>query len=158
MSNSQLLLLYSQQSHFSRTGSVINRDSTGHWEEVYGEPRKLRVKLWQTIPWIHHDNVTIKKHISFYINARYIWKNYIFWEIHWFIKTNLNKISKSHSILHILLALWYLDLNPDTEDSTAYTNPELKFAFLTLRRLMSYIYGASILDVSRSHTTTQHSR
>jgi len=28
---------------------------------------------------------------------------------------------------------------------------------LTLRRLMSYIYGAPILDVSRSHTT-QHSR
>jgi len=31
---------------------------------------------------------------------------------------------------------------------------------LTLRRLMSYIYiyGAPILDVSRSHTTTQDSR
>ena len=29
---------------------------------------------------------------------------------------------------------------------------------LTLRRLMSYIYGAPILDVSISHTTTQHSR
>ena len=29
---------------------------------------------------------------------------------------------------------------------------------LTLRRLMSYIYGALILDISRSHTTTQHSR
>jgi len=29
---------------------------------------------------------------------------------------------------------------------------------LTVRRLMSYIYGAPILDVSRSHTTTQHSR
>ena len=31
---------------------------------------------------------------------------------------------------------------------------------LTLRRLMSYIYiyGAPILDVCRSHTTTQHSR
>jgi len=29
---------------------------------------------------------------------------------------------------------------------------------LTLRRLMSYMYGAPILDVSRSHTTTQHSR
>ena len=29
---------------------------------------------------------------------------------------------------------------------------------LTLRRLMSYIYGAPILDVSRSHTTKQHSR
>jgi len=29
---------------------------------------------------------------------------------------------------------------------------------LTLRWLLSYIYGAPILDVSRSHTTTQHSR
>jgi hypothetical protein len=29
---------------------------------------------------------------------------------------------------------------------------------LTFRLLMSYIYGAPILDVSRSHTTTQHSR
>ena len=29
---------------------------------------------------------------------------------------------------------------------------------LTLRRLTSYIYGAPILDVSRSHTTTQHIR
>jgi len=29
---------------------------------------------------------------------------------------------------------------------------------LILRLLMSYIYGAPILDVSRSHTTTQHSR
>jgi hypothetical protein len=27
---------------------------------------------------------------------------------------------------------------------------------LTLRLLMSYIYGAPILDVSRSYTTTQH--
>jgi len=33
-----------------------------------------------------------------------------------------------------------------------------KESLLTLRRLMSYIYGAPILDVSRSHTTTQHSR
>ena len=32
------------------------------------------------------------------------------------------------------------------------------YNYLTLRRLMSYIYGAPILDVSRSHTTTQHSR
>ena len=29
---------------------------------------------------------------------------------------------------------------------------------LTFRLLMSYIYGAPILDVSRSHTTKQHSR
>jgi len=29
---------------------------------------------------------------------------------------------------------------------------------LTLKLLMSYIYGAHILDVYRSHTTTQHTR
>ena len=34
----------------------------------------------------------------------------------------------------------------------------LQLLSLTLRRLMSYIYEAPILDVSRSHTTTQHSR
>jgi len=34
----------------------------------------------------------------------------------------------------------------------------IRFKSLTLRLLMSYIYGAHILDVSRSHTTTHHSR
>ena len=35
---------------------------------------------------------------------------------------------------------------------------ERMFLMLTLRWLMSYIYGAPILDVSRIHTTTQHIR
>jgi len=34
----------------------------------------------------------------------------------------------------------------------------IRVKLLTFRRLMSQIYGAPILDVSRSHTTTQHSR
>jgi len=34
----------------------------------------------------------------------------------------------------------------------------IRVKLLTFRRLMSYIYEAPILDVSRSHTTTQHSR
>jgi len=34
----------------------------------------------------------------------------------------------------------------------------IKVKLLTFRRLMSYTYGAPILDVSTSHTTTQHSR
>jgi len=34
----------------------------------------------------------------------------------------------------------------------------IRVKLLTVRLLMSYIYGAPILDVSRSHTTTQHSR
>ena len=36
--------------------------------------------------------------------------------------------------------------------------PDFQGFPLTLRRLMSYIYGGPILDVSRSHTTTHHSR
>ena len=34
----------------------------------------------------------------------------------------------------------------------------VRVKLLTFKLLMSYIYGAPILDVSRSHTTTQHSR
>jgi len=34
----------------------------------------------------------------------------------------------------------------------------IRVKLLAFRLLMSYIYGAPILDVSRSHTTTQHSR
>jgi len=34
----------------------------------------------------------------------------------------------------------------------------IRVKLLTLRRIMSYIYGAPILDVSRSHTMTQHGR
>jgi len=34
----------------------------------------------------------------------------------------------------------------------------IRVILLTFRLLMSYTYGAPILDVSRSHTTTQHSR
>jgi len=33
----------------------------------------------------------------------------------------------------------------------------IRVKLLTLRRLISYIYAAPILDVSRSHTTTHHS-
>jgi len=43
------------------------------------------------------------------------------------------------------------NLSHDLSHATVYS-------CLTLRRLMSYIYAAPILDVSRSHTTTQHSR
>ena len=34
----------------------------------------------------------------------------------------------------------------------------IRIKSLTIRLLMSYIYGAPILDVSRSYTTTHHSR
>ena len=34
----------------------------------------------------------------------------------------------------------------------------IRVKLLTFRLLMPYVYAAPILDVSRSHTTTQHSR
>ena len=44
------------------------------------------------------------------------------------------------------------------EGKVQFSKMEKTRIILNLRRLMSYIYGAPILDVSRSHTTTQHSR
>ena len=43
--------------------------------------------------------------------------------------------------------IWFTELNFSRHQNSS----------LTLRRLMSYTYAAPILDVSRSHTTTQHS-
>jgi len=54
------------------------------------------------------------------------------------------------------------DVTHSTETSFLTYSSILPFSTLetplTFRRLMSYIYGAPILNVSRSHTTTQHSR
>jgi len=47
---------------------------------------------------------------------------------------------------------------PNNKPDIIIGDSEKRTCMLTLRRLMSYIYGAPILDVSRSHTTTQHSR
>jgi len=45
-----------------------------------------------------------------------------------------------------------------TQILTRWMNNKIKHNILTLRLLLSYIYGAPILDVSRSYTTTHHSR
>ena len=60
-------------------------------------------------------------------------------------------LSEPHDMLRIIRSIIRCILG------TQRAEPRLSL-FLTLRLLMSYIYGAPILDVSRSHTTTQHSR
>jgi len=61
---------------------------------------------------------------------------YVLWRHYWLTQLRIN--------VGLLLHRFVVSHNP----------------FLTLRRLMSYIYiyGAPFLDVSRSHTTTHHSR
>jgi len=67
------------------------------------------------------------------------------WVIHYFnpLKPELNSICY---LLALLGAHHFLHVS------------RIRVKLLTFRLLMSYIYGAPILDVSRSHTTTQHSR
>ena len=84
-----------------------------------------------------------------------------------------------HYMLCWKIIYYLLDLVPENTTGINPLNPELnpicdllallgahhflhlsriRVKSLTFRRLMSYIYGAPILDVSRSHTTTHHSR
>ena len=73
----------------------------------------------------------------------------------------------THSAVSALSRLVFNPLNPEL-NPICYLLALLAYHFLhvsrimvkslTLRLLMSYIYGAHILDVSRSHTTTHHSR
>jgi len=76
-----------------------------------------------------------------------------------------NKFQQWSHILHkVLVFSWLLSRASAHHSSKLYSSPHLlwitlvTFGNLTLRWLMSCIYGAPILDVSRSHTTTQHSR
>ena len=55
---------------------------------------------------------------------------------------------QQHCYHNLLLPVGHLSADSQTS----------RYEYLTLRLLMSYIYGAPILDVSRSHTTTKHSR
>jgi len=65
-------------------------------------------------------------------------------------------ISSVHGLAMTVLCVRFIACLYSGTEGRVWDKIELRL--LTLRRLMSYIYGASILDVSRSHTTTQHSR
>ena len=69
---------------------------------------------------------------------------------YWLKLANINPLNPKLNPICYLLAL--LGAHYFLHDS------RIRVKSLTFRLLMSYIYGAPILDVSRSHTTTQHSR
>ena len=72
------------------------------------------------------------------------------------ILTPLN--SELNPICYLLALLAHHFLHVSMIRVKSLTLSMIRVKSLTLRLLMSYIYGAPILDVSRSHTTTQHSR
>jgi len=66
-------------------------------------------------------------------------------------------------ILYILRGTHFFSMRKETYVLSLQYSLTIKvklviYFVLTLRLLMSYIYGAPILGVSRSHTTTQYSR
>jgi len=84
-------------------------------------------------------SATAKKKICMYV--------YIYIYIYIYISINpLNPELNPICCLLALLAHHFLHVS------------RIRVKSLTFRQLMSYIYGAPILDVSRSHTTTHHSR
>jgi len=68
--------------------------------------------------------------------------------------------TKDQTVDHLLYECELLNKERDRSVSTVLKTDvwPMSKKTLTLRQLMSYIYGAPILDVSRSHTMTQHSR
>ena len=72
------------------------------------------------------------------------------YESNWNVFLHINPLSPElNPICYLLALLWahhFLHVS------------RIRVKSLTFRRLMSHIYGAPILDVSRSHTTTHHSR
>ena len=109
----------------------------------------------------------------------FTWSLLWFWSLRLFIPSDHFRSGIPTNILYVSLNLYVHDsfslcsfLQPFTTSSsfdantgcfimfsviTNIYNKETKGPALTLRSLTLYIYGAPILDVSRSHTTTQHS-
>ena len=73
------------------------------------------------------------------------------------IHAQYNWMFPLHMWFFHIISIYVYSLTPGRNKSMHAFPVPARF-LLTLRRLMSYIYGAPILDVSRSHTTTQHSR
>jgi len=82
-------------------------------------------------------------------------------EFEWGHRWSARKISVDDFVgrlVRVVCNFGWLELWHSGSESLPGIDACALFYFLTLRRLMSYIYAAPILDVSRSHTTTQHSR
>jgi len=130
---------------FSYTGMVWTRRA----DQLI--TRKLRflsaVILWDLIVWlciVRANLWTLNLDIDFSISQVFVSR--LFEQV----RTKFNPLNPELNPICYLLAL--LGAHHSLHVS------RIRVKSLTFRLLMSYIYAAPILDVSRSHTTTQHSR
>ena len=80
----------------------------------------------------------------------------------------MDNVLKQKYLIHAIISDLFNPLNPELNPICYLLAllgahhflhvSRIRVKLLTFRLLMSYIYGTLILDVSRSHTTTQHSR
>ena len=89
------------------------------------------------------------------------------WQVHYFTHYMITIVNNCLQFVELAQLMKQHYWRPGLHDNEAGTKFEALLntfqvnsicSTLTLRLLMSYIYGAPILDVSRSHTTTQQSR
>jgi len=107
-----------------------------------------------TLRHIHRTTLFLMREewYAFFILCYFVWMTV--WYAGWNSTLHTSKTKWCTKL--VLFTRLYRDA-PSTKHKKIHFEYVAKQA-LTLRVLMSYIYGAPILDVSRSHTTTQHSR
>ena len=123
----------------------ITCENVTKWKPDSFPPPIRQIKnLWSpscTLPYIFMVYCLIKIRDKFTLHKEWLWI---------FYKCILNPLKPDLNPICYLLAL--LGAHRFLHVS------RIRVKLLTFRLLMSYIYGAPIPDVSRSHTTTQHSR
>ena len=111
---------------------------------------KIKVTFWKDWKYIRYLQTTCTTFCICILHALHsVPANYMHYVLYLHI-TCINPLKPELNLICYLLAL--LGAHHFLHVS------RIRVKLLTFRLLMSYIYGAPILDVSRSHTTTQHSR
>jgi hypothetical protein len=88
VSDSLLLMFYSEQRYITLKGNATNWNGTG-FEEIFNPTSKFRVKFWRNASWCLLNNVTMHDHISFCINPSYCGDKQTYLELHWSLQTRL---------------------------------------------------------------------
>ena len=136
---------------------IIGRSTDGSMRKVY----QLRQIL--------HKKSSLLRTETFKFTAQWIWKleqfgkdGFIMWKNYFSVRHALLRVCQHFAVCGerctIPCGTKFKGLRLQNPNVLATNSFKTYTLYLTLRLLMSYIYGAPILDVSRSHTTTHHSR